>query len=318
MKGWLDNFGKAENANDSKVSLSEGFVGMGNDTTGRHYSPAWKGQFEDGGIVPIAQRGKKVDKILNQNKHIDWVQGLYDKDYGSIQIPGQEGRSTHFMESADNRVYPTVRKVDGELQYLGDDAYDFADSTKSYIEFPTDKKAQKFAKNYKRGTGVLDFQQGGSIPGSVGFTYARTAGSAPSEGKYAKKTMASAQNGQEMKFYQEGLDWKPKSMQEGGIIEDARGYLNLDNQGKAVRINSNLITMEGVDQDLLGISNTGDTKLMKPGKNYKFKGKKVTEYPIGKNGINQLDAQPKKKLDDLLNFTNYNKPVSSGWLDKFN
>jgi hypothetical protein len=36
---------------------------------------------------------------------------------------------------------------------------------------------------------------GMSIPGSVGFTYARTAGSAPSKGKYAKKTMASAQNG---------------------------------------------------------------------------------------------------------------------------
>ncbi len=38
------------------------------------------------------------------------------------------------------------------------------------------------------------FQMGGSLPGAVGFTYART-GSTPSNGKYAKKTKASAQNG---------------------------------------------------------------------------------------------------------------------------
>ena len=161
------------------------------------------------------------------------------------------------------------------------------------------------------------FQTGGSIPGSVGFTYARTASSAPSEGKYAKKTLPSAQNGQEMKFYQEGLDWKPKSMQDGGgIIKDDRGQW--DHPGEVTEIDSNEITIQGVPYDVLAVSNTGDTKLMKPGKNYKFKGKKVTEYPVGKNGINQLDAQPKKKLDDLLNFTNYNKPASSGWLDKFN
>jgi len=102
-KKWLDNYGKAENANESSVSLPEGFEGIGYNTKGRNYSPAWGGQF----------------------------------------------------------------------------------------------------------------QTGGSLPGSVGFTYART-GDIPSNGKYAKKTMASAQNGQEMKFYQEGLDWKPKSMQNGG------------------------------------------------------------------------------------------------------
>jgi hypothetical protein len=57
---------------------------------------------------------------------------------------------------------------------------------------------------------------GGNLPGSVGFTYARTQGSAPANGKYTKKTKASAQNGEEMKFYQEGLDWKPKSISRDG------------------------------------------------------------------------------------------------------
>ena len=36
---------------------------------------------------------------------------------------------------------------------------------------------------------------GGSIPGAVGFTYARTQSPAPSNGTYAKKTKASAQDG---------------------------------------------------------------------------------------------------------------------------
>jgi peptidoglycan hydrolase-like protein with peptidoglycan-binding domain len=102
----------------------------------------------------------------------------------------------------------------------------------------------------------------------------------------------------------------------GGIIEDDMGYWNPDNHGKPVRVNSNVITMEGVYEPLLGISDTGDTKLMEPGKNYKFKGKKVTEFPVAKLGINQLDAQPMKKLNQLTNFTN--NPDKTNWLDKYN
>ena len=46
-------------------------------------------------------------------------------------------------------------------------------------------------------------------------------------------------------------------------------------------IPGNDITMKGVNYDVLGVSNTGDKKLMKPGKNYKFDGDYVTEYPKG-------------------------------------
>jgi hypothetical protein len=109
---------------------------------------------------------------------------------------------------------------------------------------------------------------------------------------------------------------KPSKKKEGGVIKDNKGYLNPDNWGKPVQINSNNITMEGVYEPLLGIDDTGDTKLMLPGENYKFKGKKVTEYPLmqkgGSVGINQLDAQPKKKLNQLLNFTNN---PDKNWLD---
>lgn len=112
------------------------------------------------------------------------------------------------------------------------------------------------------------------------------------------------------------LPSSPKKKKDGGIIKDNQGYWNSDNWGKPVEIDSNDITMEGVNQPLLGVSDTGDTKLMKPGKNYKFKGKKVTEYPVAKLGINQLDAQPMKKLNQLLNFTN--NPDKDNWLDKYN
>jgi len=165
---------------------------------------------------------------------------------------------------------------------------------------------------------------GGALPGAVGFTYARTQNPAPSNGKYAKKTKASAQNGMEMKFYQEGLDWNPKTIsknggwlskfEEGGVIEDDRGQW--DHPGEITEINSNDITMEGVPYDVLGISDTGDTKLMKPGKDYKFKGKKVTEFPMAKNGLRQ-EQKGLVNLDDLTNFTNYNKSQPSGWLSKY-
>ena len=103
---------------------------------------------------------------------------------------------------------------------------------------------------------------------------------------------------------------------DGGIIKDDRGQW--DHPGEITEINSNDITMEGVPYDVLGVSDTGDTKLMKPGKNYKFKGKKVTEYPMAKNGVNQQDQKTLQQLDQLTNFTNYNKPTIGGWLNKYN
>lgn len=69
--------------------------------------------------------------------------------------------------------------------------------------------------NYNGAWGGPSMAMGGNIPGTVGFTYARTGG-IPSNGPYAKKTKASAQNGMEMKFYQEGLDWKPRNISRDG------------------------------------------------------------------------------------------------------
>jgi hypothetical protein len=157
---------------------------------------------------------------------------------------------------------------------------------------------------------------GGTIPGTPGFTYART-GSTPSNGKYVKKTLPSAQNGQEMSFYQNGLDFTPKMISENGsIIKDDNGYWNPDNWGKVVEINSPNITMQGVQEPLIGVSKqTGEKRIMYPNEEHYFTNtKQVIEKPFKKKAKLGKELT---KLDQLINFTNYNTVQPGSWLDKY-
>ena len=95
----------------------------------------------------------------------------------------------------------------------------------------------------------------------------------------------------------------------GGVIEDDRGQWAYP--GEITKINSNNITMKGVNYPVLGISDTGDRKMMQPGKDYKFKGNSVTEFPMARDGKSLVE------LNQLTNFTNYNTPQPGGWLDKY-
>jgi hypothetical protein len=83
---------------------------------------------------------------------------------------------------------------------------------------------------------------------------------------------------------------------QGGVIKDNRGQWN--HPGQITEINSNYITMgpdpetgEPIRNKVLGVSNEGDTKLMEPGKDYKFKGKKVTEFPMAQTGVNVPEVE---------------------------
>jgi hypothetical protein len=103
---------------------------------------------------------------------------------------------------------------------------------------------------------------------------------------------------------------------QGGIIKDDRGQW--DHPGEITQIDSPYITMKGVPYPVLGVSNTGDVQMMYPEQEYEFDGDSVIEYPMARNGINNLDARPLVKLDQLTNFTNYNKPQpGSRWLSKY-
>ena len=87
-----------------------------------------------------------------------------------------------------------------------------------------------------------------------------------------------------MSFYQNGLDWTPKNIsRDGSVIKDDRGQWA--HPGEITEIGSNQITMKGVPYPVLGVSDEGDTKMMYPEEDYKFKGKKVTEYPVKKNWL---------------------------------
>jgi hypothetical protein len=417
---WLDNYGKVDNANESNVTLPEGFIGMGYDTEGRNYSPAWGGQFQTGGSIPgtpgftyartinpAPSEGKYAKKTMPSAQYgiqspllmmskVAEMMGFGKKDNETVPIEEEKKEAVYqpgltnelllrqaYKESTFNPKAVSPKGYKGLAQIGEDVVKDYMRKKEnkkldpfnpedaiqlqkfamedlynsSFINKPDQSDSVRIAKslagfNWGRGN-LFDYlgeqkKKGIDIYNSYDWlkdlpketsdyvnkiflqkdeSFNKDYQKAISNPKYKDITglyetkefggdIPSAQNGQEMKFYQEGLDWKPKSMQDGGIVEDDMGYWNPDNRGKPVRINSNLITMEGVYEPLLGIDDTGDTKLMLPGENYKFKGKKVTEYPLmqkgGSVGINDLDAQPKKKLNQLLNFTNN---PDKNWLD---
>lgn len=269
-----DNFGKKFNPNDVKASVGPGFVGAGYDTTGRNYSPAWGGQFEDGGsLKDNAERALAVGSIAAPfplSYGLSLAGSAIDL-YDAYNAKTPHDRNVQLTEAALG-VIPYGRIVKG--MKLGTDAYK-AYKTLKPIAAINSAIDVKDAVNPN-----LKYALGGSMPGAVGFTYARTAGSAPANGKYTKKTKASAQNGTEMAFYQNGLDWKPKTISKDGfVIKDDRGQWA--HPGEITEIGSNQITMQGVPYPVLGVSDTGDTKLMQPGQDYKFEGTKVTEYPKG-------------------------------------
>jgi len=121
-----------------------------------------------------------------------------------------------------------------------------------------------------------------------------------------KEILPIAQNGQEMSYYQHGLDWKPnrfKLLKQGGVIEDDMGQWA--HPGKVTKINSNQITMKGVPYPVLGISDTGHQQMMYPGEEYKFKGKKVTEFPMAQNG-----KRTPIYTDDPRKVQNYNDSLT--------
>jgi|TARA_R100000455_G_C6273437_1_gene131118 hypothetical protein len=107
---------------------------------------------------------------------------------------------------------------------------------------------------------------------------------------------------------EKGIEGGYKTFKTGGwldkyeVIEDDMGQLT--NPGKITKINSNNITMKGVDFPVLGISDTGDKKMMLPGKDYKFDGNSVTEYPMAQEG-ETIDAS--EQIEFLKNWNMSNR-----------
>jgi hypothetical protein len=131
-------------------------------------------------------------------------------------------------------------------------------------------------------------------------------------------------NTSQQQFYQGDIPATDRPIQkDGGVIKDDMGYWNPDNWGKDVEIDqsdpNSFIDMEGVYEPLLGVSDKGEERIMYPGEKHKFKKgtKKVIESRIAQNGLRQ-EQKGLENLDQLTNFTNYNKPQPGGWLNKYN
>jgi hypothetical protein len=230
-----DNYGKKANPNDVQATVGPGFVGLGYNTKGRNYSPAWGGQFAMGGALP----------------------GAVGFTYARTQSP-----------APSNGKY--AKKTKASAQYgaslpMIEDVGDF----KEGVWVPNWKAMAEQAK--KLGVKKVKTKHGNIIQ----FNDKWEAISVDDNPK--------AQNGQEMKFYQEGLDFTPKTIsQNGSVIKDDMGQWA--HPGEITEIGSNEITMQGVDYPVLGISDTGDTQMMYPDQDYKFDGEKVIEYPMMQEG----------------------------------
>lgn len=125
-------------------------------------------------MVDILQKKQKpkldLDSVIAANKNLNFIQRAMDANTPSVMIKGQNEPSTHFMESADGMVYPTVvqtpdggirfmgkyigKNKDGRPKYNTDEAYNYAKSTGNYIKFANDEDAQYFSENYKNSKSI--------------------------------------------------------------------------------------------------------------------------------------------------------------------
>jgi hypothetical protein len=230
--GWLDNY------NDSKASAPEGMVGDGFSNVGRNYSPAWGGQFQGGGKVNSST--PVIDDAGGYNKDGHWIPDwktitAQAKKLGAKRVKTKHGSLIVFD---DNWEVIGVDDNPDEMQ-MGGNVYPV---------------------NY-----VPQAAMGASIPGSVGFTYARTNDPAPSEGPYAKKTMASAQGGDIIKDDRGQLahPYQPTEISGDTMITDGYGYI-----------------------PLYVVPDKGESRMVYPntGKHTFPGATKFTEYPVAQGG----------------------------------
>ena len=195
--GWLDKYSPtAENG-------IEGTMG-GLTDKGFNYNGAWGGQFQDGGEID-EQAFQNFFKTLPANLRIDApdynIRGYWDAlgrpsefDYsqgkqedGKYHAFSRHPRTGEILKSPQHPTFKMAIEEDRKAGYL---PIVTPEGTVKTVNEQFQMGGNVYPVNY-----VPQSAMGSSIPGSVGFTYARTNSPAPSEGPYAKKTLPSAQNG---------------------------------------------------------------------------------------------------------------------------
>jgi hypothetical protein len=253
-------------------------------------------------LSAVVQSAKEILNPILRSKNPE----VYDKWEADRIAALRKNAVKEYDASNPLSIYLSPEEVKAELNKQRKGYYeDYIGALKGISEYDLGKESYVGQKesnqpieglNYGSRFATAPVNLGRDQKGAESFRYSYI----PKTEEYKKENF---QNGGEMSFYQNGLDWTPKNISKNGgwldkynddaVVKDDNGYWNPENWGKPVEIGSNEITMQGVDQDLIGVSDEGDVQLLKANnpKNYKFKGKKVTEFPVSKNG---------------------------GWLDKYN
>jgi len=273
----------------------------------------WRQRYKRTNWSQVADKPIPVDKGRLLQK--DWLQG-----YKPIEVPKQ------------NNIKPSFIKQD--LSEGNDIKYSFTDDqgnnigtfsgTKSPkgiyvngIEVNPEFRRQGIASDiYKNIARELQSKNEGTLfsrSGQHQFTDKDELGRSIAP---ANKLWENLVNKGEAEKFVEGMShtYKIKPLKEGGVIKDDMGQWA--HPGEITEIDSPYITMQGVPYPVLGISDTGDVQMMYPEEEYEFVGKKVTEFPMAKNGLRQ-EQKGLQNLDNLTNFTNYNTKQPGGWLDKY-
>jgi hypothetical protein len=358
-----EDFEKADNGGWlSKYENGGEYLGTTN--VGRNYSPAWGGQFEDGGTlqppmagavqtVPMAQTGTKqslkdslnLSSFLNKKfePSISFMPRVnlsrLPDEFGINVIPG-----TSFTASPTERLSLNV-DVDAPFMVSKRGVQGLDENNAFNYNIGADYQLGKndyLGLNYDNNQGAnLTYRHtignrkkkkaeaGTSLPGSVGFTYARTQ-DIPSEGPYAKKTLPSAQNGQEMSFYQHGLDWTPKNIsedgseipmaQEGKSVKKgstAKGKTKQTNTTNKKQDKASDLNQKALNAVLskLPWNQPVSKKPIEVQKDDRYRGDIRTNFNIKSNEqvLNEARSrarQAEKKVQKLINYKNYNEKVA--------
>jgi hypothetical protein len=224
-------------AQDGPVAhAGPGYEGLGYSNSGYNYNSAWGGRFQTGGKV--INKGWFDDEY---SRYLETNQG------GFLQPDSKKLPSGVFAANVDrsSELASSIGGEDGELayliptfkyglplknpkaeyyrtgEYLGGPfkTYQEADEWERNVRHPYVEKGvpipsplrtwgvdQKVPSSKKQMGGSVG---AGSLPGATGMMYARTGST------YRDKKEAGG-----MLYYEQGLDWQPKSMQSGGA---ARG-----------------------------------------------------------------------------------------------
>lgn len=345
---WLDNYGQEENYNDSKVSIPPGFVGEGTFNGPQWESPAWGGQFQMGGSLPGASGmmyAKNIEAIAPNNKrnnktmisaqdgaNVNYSELPYDLK-NIKQFYNTMFDSNWYKERLEKNKYPNPENVVNKRK-------EYTNKTK-FTEYENpDSEFDKLLNIFKGKddlTGSKHSKKDNRISfvksqADEQFTFPRTIitheFSHPGDSAYPI-------NNFEINELSKRLNLK------GGIEIDEHDRKPVENKADINAMRYDLYKSGNFDPKtgkyktpsgkfdksmIQKIKDVGGFDRLKT--NYKpedliylfntiAQNNNQDFIPIARNGINNLDENSLQQLDQLTNFTNYNKLSNGGWLDKF-